>query len=96
MKVRILPSALSDLSEGYDFYEDCEQGVGRHFLSCLFEDIDSLQSFAGIHPIRHGCHRLLSKRFPFAIYYLVEGDAAIVRRVLDARRDPKWIRKQFK
>lgn len=95
MKVRILPSAWSDLSEGYDFYEKSEKGLGRYFYTCLFEDIDSLETFAGIHPVRNGCHRLLSRRFPFVIYYRVEEGIAIVRRVLDARRDPKWIRKQF-
>jgi plasmid stabilization system protein ParE len=40
-----------------------------------------------------GYHRLLAKRFPYAIYYRVVGSEAIVHRVLDCRRDPKWIRR---
>lgn len=34
---------------------------------------------------------MLSKRFPFAIYYEVEEDTAKVVAVLDMRRDPAWI-----
>jgi plasmid stabilization system protein ParE len=37
-------------------------------------------------------HRLLAKRFPFAIYYRVEGDPVQVYAVLDCRRNPAWIR----
>jgi hypothetical protein len=40
-------------------------------------------------------HRLLSKRFPFAIYYRIESDEVRVYAVLDCRRDPAWIRKRL-
>ncbi|MFZ4394881.1 MAG: type II toxin-antitoxin system RelE/ParE family toxin, partial [Kiritimatiellia bacterium] len=33
--------------------------------------------------------RLLSRRFPFAVYYRVEDGFAGVRAVLDCRRDPE-------
>ncbi|CAH1904446.1 hypothetical protein NTGHW29_30005 [Candidatus Nitrotoga sp. HW29] len=41
------------------------------FLDTLYSDIDSLTCFAGVHRIVLGYHRLLSKRFPFAVYYRV-------------------------
>jgi hypothetical protein len=28
--------------------------------------------YAGVHAVHHGYHRLLSKRFPFAVYYRIE------------------------
>jgi len=40
-------------------------------------------------------HRLLSKRFPFAVYYRVEEQAVLVYAVLDCRRRPAWIRKRL-
>ena len=52
------------------FYEQQAEGVGEYFLDTLFSDIDSLVISGGIHPIHFGkYHRLLSKRFPFAVYY---------------------------
>ena len=50
---------------------------------------------AGVHPIYFQFHRMLSKRFPFGIYYDVEGDVAYVYAILDLRRDPLWIRKRL-
>ncbi|MCP4157809.1 MAG: type II toxin-antitoxin system RelE/ParE family toxin [bacterium] len=96
MKIKILQSARKDLIDGYRFYEIQSEGVGEYFLDALYSDIDSLIINAGIHPIHFAkFHRLLSKRFPFAVYYRIEGDTALVYAVLDCRRDPAWIRKKF-
>lgn len=65
--------------------------LGEYFLDSLLSDIDSLQLFAGIHPWHFGYQRLLSKRFPFAIYYRIDGDIIHVFAVLDCRQDPKKV-----
>lgn len=91
MNVRILRPALEDLAAGREFYDRQSEGVGSYFFDSLFAEIDSLVLYAGIHGTRFGHHRLLAKRFPYAIYYRVAGSEVIVHRVLDCRRDPKWI-----
>ena len=93
MKIRILESAVADLVTGRDFYDLQEAGVGDYFLDSLFSDIDSLVLYAGIHRQVFGFHRLLSKRFPYAIYYRVENDMILVFRILDCRRDPQRLRR---
>ena len=96
MKIKILESAKQDLREGFNFYESQETGIGSYFLESLFSDIESLRLFAGIHGVHFGrYHRLLSKRFPFAIYYRMESDEIRVYAVLDCRRDPAWIGKRL-
>jgi plasmid stabilization system protein ParE len=95
VKIEILDEAHEDLIEGFRFYERFEVGVGSYFLDCIFSDIDSLILFAGIHQVVYGYHRSLSKRFPFAIYYDIEGDQIRVHAVLDCRRNPSWIRKRL-
>ena len=96
MKIVILPSARDDLADGFDFYEEQQAGLGDYFEESLFSDIDSLRLYAGIHRKVFGYHRLLSKRFPYAVYYLMERDTIIVEAVLDCRRDPRWTRKKLK
>jgi hypothetical protein len=64
MKLRILPSAIEDISDGSRFYETQVEGLGSYFIESVFSDIDSLKLYAGIHPKVFGYHRLLSKRFP--------------------------------
>jgi hypothetical protein len=90
MKIQILPEADLDLLAGAAFYEEQRPGLGNYFLDCLEADINQLATLAGIHERVQGYHRLLSKKFPYAIFYLVEGEYAKVRAVLDCRRDPEW------
>lgn len=93
MNIKILGSAYQDLIEGYWFYEKQEEGLGNYFMDSLFSDIDSLRIYAGIHPIYFSrYYRLLSNRFPFAIYYRIDNNMVLVYAVLDCRRNPAWIK----
>lgn len=95
MRIQILDKAQDDLIHGFQFYEAREPGLGGYFLDSLFADIDSLLSYAGIHRVIFTYHRCLSKRFPFAIYYSVDGEIVRVHAVLDCRRNPSWTRKRL-
>lgn len=96
MKLHILSSAIGDIESGKKFYERQSPGLGDYFQDCLFSDIDSLVLYAGIHRIVFGYHRMLSRRFPYAIYYRVDGgEVFVVYRVLDCRRDPAKIRRSL-
>ena len=96
MNLHILESAFNDLADGRDFYERQGSGLGGYFLDSLFSDIDSLVLYAGIHRKVFGFHRLLSKRFPYEIYYEFNNEDVIVYRVLDLRQDPRKIRAALK
>lgn len=95
MKVSIQPSALADLKSGFHFYEKQQTGMGGYFLDSLYSDIDSLLLYAGIHSQHFGKYRLLSERFPYAVYYELKDDLIMVRAVLDLRRDPSWISRKL-
>ena len=95
MKVTILDAAEKDLEQGYHFYERQSPGLGAYFLDSLFADIDSLALYGGIHPVVFEHHRLLARRFPFAVYYLVQNECVVVTAVLDCRRRPTWARRRL-
>ena len=92
MKLKILPSAAADLVQGAGFYERQAEGLGAYFLDTLFSDVESLVLYAGIHRKINGYYRLLSRRFPYAVYYTIDEDQVRVWRILDCRRDPQKIR----
>lgn len=93
MKIQILTSAKSDLIEGHRFYEKQLEGLGSYFLDSIFSDIESLLITAGVHSIHFkSYHRLLSKRFPFAIYYRCEQEIVKIYAILDCRKNPMWAR----
>ncbi len=95
MTVVVLEDAVADLECGRRFYERREAGIGDYLVESLLSDLDSLLLYAGVHSRHFGFHRMLSKRFPFAIYYEVEGDTAYVYGILDMRREPLWIRSEL-
>lgn len=95
MTIVILPSAKEDLAEGFAFFEEQQAGLGAYFLESLFSNIDSLKIYAGVHRRVFGYHRLLSKRFTFAVYYSMDAGIAYVGAVLDCRRDPERLRKRL-
>ncbi|OIP92919.1 MAG: hypothetical protein AUK55_08905 [Syntrophobacteraceae bacterium CG2_30_61_12] len=95
MKVKILDAAETDLEDGYRFYERQSTGLGSYFLASLYSDIDSLSYFGGIHWVVLGYHRLLCKRFPFAVYYSLVHQEILVIAVLDCRRNPSWVREKL-
>lgn len=96
MRIVNLTSAQEDLARGFAFYEEQEPGIGGYFLESLFSDIDALRLYAGLHRSFFGFYRLLSKRFPYAIYYSMENDTVFVWAVLDCRQDPEQIREKLK
>lgn len=73
------------------FYEKQNKGLGGYFKDSIISDIESLWLYGGIHRKVFGLYRLLSKRFPYEIYYEVDEDIVIVVAVLDLRQNPKNI-----
>jgi len=92
-----LKSARQDLLEGFLFYESKKAGLGLYFLESIYSDIDSLNLYAGIHSLHfNNYYRLLSKRFPFAVYYRIDTNIVKIYAVADCRRDPARIRNKLK
>jgi plasmid stabilization system protein ParE len=95
MKIKILSPAENDIEEGYRFYESQDHDLGSYFLDSLYSDIDSLAYFGRMHRVVMGYHRLLAKRFPFAVYYRIIDNEVVVFAVLDCRRNPSWVRERL-
>jgi hypothetical protein len=92
VKIVVLDAAKRHLIEGFSFYETQSPGLGTYFLDSLFADIDSLAIYAGNHSSFNGFLRCHSRRFPFAVYYLIQEGEVRVYAVLDSRRRPSFIK----
>jgi len=84
-----LEEVAFDLKIGEEFYEKQSMGLGNYFRDSILSDIESLWLYGGIHQKIYGLHRLLSKRFPYGIYYDLENNIVTVVAVLDLRQNPK-------
>jgi hypothetical protein len=92
LNIQLLNFAEDDIVDGYYFYEDQSMGLVRYFADSIYSDIESLLISSGSHIKINGKFRLLSKRFPFAIYYTTNIDTIFVHSVLDCRRKPAWMK----
>jgi hypothetical protein len=95
MTIKILDEAEKDIAKGIFFYESQKDGLGKYFLDSILSDIESLHIYAGIHIIISDYYRLLSKRFPFSIYYKINKNIIYIYAVLDCRKNPNSIAKRL-
>lgn len=96
IRVKISEDAVEDLNDGWRFYEAQQGGLGEYFASCLRAEIEGLRLYAGIHRmVYRDYHRVVSRVFPYGIFYTVDDDTAVVWAVIDLRRDPAWIRQRL-
>jgi hypothetical protein len=95
-EVLILAESVEDLKIGADSYDARQPGVGDHFWDSLLDDIETLEFSAGVHARHFGCHRMVAKHFPYAIFYRTRPQSVEVIAVLPLRRDPKWIERRLR
>ncbi len=94
--VVVLKEVVDDLNDGKAFYEQNESNLGEYFWDSLLADIESLAIYAGVHVREYGLYRMLSKRFPYAVYYEIADQTVYVIAVLPMRRDPVWIESRLR
>lgn len=82
-----------DIGENFDFYEGKRVGLGQDFLLCVEEALDKIQRNPLIYrKIHKDLRRIPIRRFPYRVFYLVQGQRIIVTAVFHARKDPNsWI-----
>jgi hypothetical protein len=69
---RLLDASREVFPNGWLFYERQGQGLGNRFLDTVEADVLSLTVYGGIHHQIDGFHRMLIRRFLFALYYVME------------------------
>jgi toxin ParE1/3/4 len=97
--VKLLPIVHNDLRQAKKWYNEQRQALGDEFKEEVNKEID----YIGQHPEHYQCkykelRQSLVKRFPYAIFYLVEKKKkrVIVFGLLHTRRNPEIIRKRIK
>lgn len=92
--LEIRPDALADILEAATWYEDREPGLGLDFARTIREVIGKLPENPLARRLRNrrwNVRWFLPPRFPYRIFYQVEGELIIVIAVLhSARHDHHW------
>ena len=68
--------AEAELDEAIDWYEACSGGLGGQFLLAVDAAVARIARDPEAYPIVHrDIRRILFRRFPHALYYVIEGGA---------------------
>ena len=89
------PRVDLDIVAAYQWYENEKPGPGVGSLDQLLATYDRIAvgplQYRGL---RSGIRRALLRRFPYAVYFAVDGHLVVVLAVLHASRDPaEWQRR---
>jgi plasmid stabilization system protein ParE len=87
------PDAEAELVEAARFYEGRSPGLGDRFLGEFDAAITEIQASPGLWPAVEGdlrCHTM--RRFPFGIYYRIQGDELRILVVKHHSRHPEYWR----
>ena len=86
------PGVEDDLASIYDHYEQFDPALPSRFEARLDEQVERIEMFpeSGAF-LLESYRRVLLKRFPYMVVYLVGDDRIDVLAVVGIRRDPAWI-----
>lgn len=92
MTVRFRSEAASDVLLAREWYDGQRPGLGDDFVRSLEQVIDLVSELPEAYPeIAVGLRRALLGRFPYAVYYRLEGDVLDVVACLHTRRSSsRW------
>lgn len=86
--VIIRPNAEADLQAAWSWYESHRAGLGDELLIEIRAAIHLLETDPERRPFYYrDFRRLLTRRFPYKLFYRVEGGRVIVFRILHAKRE---------
>jgi toxin ParE1/3/4 len=86
--VSIRAGARADLQKAYDWYEECRTGLGDEFLAAIAETLLRLEANPEGFPVYYrGFRRILTRRFPYKLFFRIEGEGVIVFRILHGAQD---------
>jgi len=90
--VYLRPEAEQDIEDAAIWYDSQKKGLGSNFLDNILEAISLIAENPKLFPVLlDNTHRVIIKRFPFAVYYLLEKNRIIIIAVLHGSRHPnRW------
>jgi plasmid stabilization system protein ParE len=87
ISVVVTPRAKQDARTARRWYERQRSGLGSQFVDALTEAIAALQRSPAMYARVHGeFRRMRVRKFPYGVFYRVEGERVIVHRILHDRQ----------
>lgn len=91
MKHAFHPEAIEEYLAAVSYYADISPRLAKSFVNAIDSGIDEILAYPKAWRIvEDDVRRYLIKRFPFGIYYCIEGDRIMIYAVMHMSRDPNY------
>lgn len=92
-KLIILSPAKRDIKNAYEWYEQKTTGLGGAFLKRIDDCLAAIKrSPNAFQPVAGDARRAIVKKFPYVVFYRIEGDVIFVYSVFHTSQNPKkWM-----
>ena len=92
----LLLRADHDIQTVFERYENYQQGRGEIFMRQLDAAFTLLRQHPEVAPVYAGPYRrMLTREFPYGVFYVVQPTRIIVAAIMDLRQDPQAIRRRL-
>jgi plasmid stabilization system protein ParE len=90
LSLRVLPAAAADIEDAHEWYQARRPGLGDEFLQSVTNTLGTILRQPERYPVVHrDLRRALLRRFPYGIFYKIQGDRVMVVACFHAKRDPR-------
>lgn len=90
MKLRYTERAKEDVELAFAWYEKQRRGLGFDFLDCVEIAVKSILRNPEIYRVYYSTfRRCVIRRFPFSVFYTIEGTEIVVHSVFGNRQNPE-------
>lgn len=99
MTVRFLvrPEVVEDARETYVWYETRSEGLGLEFLRVLYAALEEICRSPRLYPVVHPpFRRRLLRRFPYAVYSVLESGRIVITGVFHCARRPRRVHRDLR
>ncbi|HTF86868.1 MAG TPA: type II toxin-antitoxin system RelE/ParE family toxin [Planctomycetota bacterium] len=88
--VEFLPEARQEMADAFWWYENRRSGLGSAFLLAMEAALRAIRRVPeGLELIAMNTRKVVIRRFPYLLFYVVEGSRILVTGVFHARRNPR-------
>ncbi len=95
-QILVRPEAEAEVQQAFDWYEEQSKGLGLEFLRAIEACLSGVTRNSLAYTVVKvpNVRRAVVRRFPYALFYLVDDDAIVVIAVFNVKRRPiDWRRR---
>jgi plasmid stabilization system protein ParE len=96
-RIKFWKEAAEEFLDAVSWYEKRTTGLGQEFVHSLDICLSNIERYPKLYPeIYRNARRALLRKFPYALYYILQEETIIVVAVLHTSRHPKLLEKRMK